>query len=163
MDLVVGIKSFMEGSILNLTLLKRFSRTHSQPLHILDFLFLLCAYSWYLYIFLHVDCWLHPRISMPCLMHLGLHCWFRCCTGALQGRCTYSAHTRPDTFCAFNSIRSAWCLLVAVRALYRSAVRTAPNWFPRGTEFWRCTKALFVQRPFVPSWDSVLALYRRCS
>ena len=79
---------------------------------------------------------------MPCLMHLGLHCWFRCCTGALQGRCTYSAHTRPDTYCAFKSIRSDMCLLVAVRALYRSAVRTAPNWFPSGTEIWRCTGAV---------------------
>ena len=83
--------------------------------------------------------WLHPRISMPWLRHLGLHLCYRCCTCALQGRCTYSAHTRPDAFCAFKSIRSAWSLLVAVRALYRSAVRTAPNWVPRGTVLWRCT------------------------
>ena len=104
---------------------------------------------------------------MPCLMHLGLHCWFRCCTGALQGRCTYSAHTRPDTYCAFKSIRSVMCLLVAVRALYRSAVRTAPNWFPRGTVFWRGTGAVRTAPIWFPGgtvfWRCTGAVHKRCT
>ena len=104
---------------------------------------------------------------MPCLMHLGLHCWFRCCTGALQGRCTYNAHTRPDAKCLFKSIRSEVFLLVAVRALYRSAVRTAPIYFREGQCF-GAVQALFISAvrtaPMKKSaWCSSFFQVRRCT
>ena len=69
---------------------------------------------------------------MPCLRHLGLHLCQKRCTDALQGRCTYSAHTRPDAIVLFKSIRSDGIWEGAVWSLFRSAVRTAPLCFPRG-------------------------------
>ena len=128
---------------------------------------------------------------MPCLMHLGLHCWFRCCTGALQGRCTYSAHTRLDTFvhliqsglrgvCWSLYQRCTEALFVqrpigsqegqssgAVQALYKSAVRTAPICSELGQCF-GAVQALFISAvrtaPLKKSaWCSSFFQVRRCT
>ena len=144
----------------------------------------------YLYLFMHVFCWLHPMISMPWLRHLG--CIFGKGTvrapykvavstvpipnlmqnvylnqsglkyfcWSLYKRCLYSAHFLPEWTVLWGCIGA-----VQKRSTYSAHVTWWINWSfkcIRSDAFLGgIVRALFVQRHSVSREGRVLALFRR--